>query len=95
MARVVVHVGMAKCGSTFLHDNFKSNRNEGFGFGIYNVLVPVIDKAMIAASGGAFAAHKNVQLETFDAEYAKFKESITSEINNLLNFKSIVFLMNV
>lgn len=50
MPRPVLHIGMAKCASTWLHDNL-AHQSQAFGdFVGFDGLAPLVDEAMVRAS---------------------------------------------
>ena len=56
MATLYVHVGMAKCASTTLHDAFQRQPHAMVRATGFNALTPLVDHAMLFATGGRATA---------------------------------------
>jgi len=73
MPHTVLHIGMAKCASTYLHDNL-ARQSIAFGsFNGFDALSPLVDEAMVRASGYRYGALTPSTVDEVTRKFASWK----------------------
>lgn len=73
MPRPVLHIGMAKCASTYLHDNL-AHQSIAFGaFSGFDALSPLVDEAMVRASGYRYGALTPKPVDEVTRQFAAWR----------------------